>query len=88
MAQEFDGFPMYDDVLKSGTNKLSDVWMSFLATFGQTLAGYLGQYGMFVPRITSAQRDTIQSPVNGQLIYNTTTNKFQGYENNLWTNLI
>ena len=38
-------------------------------------------------RITSVQRDAVVAE-NGDLIYNTTTNKFQGYENGAWVNLI
>ena len=38
-------------------------------------------------RITSVQRDAVIAE-NGDLIYNTTTNKFQGYENGAWVNLI
>ncbi len=39
------------------------------------------------PRLTSAQRDALTA-VNGMLIYNTTTNKFQGRENGSWVNLV
>ena len=38
-------------------------------------------------RFTSAERDLLIAQ-NGDVIYNTTTNKFQGYENGSWTNLI
>jgi hypothetical protein len=37
--------------------------------------------------MSSAQRDALTAQ-NGDLIYNTTTNKFQGYENGAWVNLI
>ena len=35
---------------------------------------------------TSTQRDALTA-ANGDLIYNTTTNKFQGYANNAWVDL-
>jgi hypothetical protein len=38
-------------------------------------------------RLTTAQRNAL-TPVNGMIIYNTTDNKFQGYENGGWANLI
>jgi hypothetical protein len=38
-------------------------------------------------QFTSAQRDQITAQ-NGDIIYNTTLNKFQGYENGAWVNLI
>ena len=28
------------------------------------------------------------TPENGMIVYNTSTNKFQGYENGAWANLI
>jgi phage-related protein len=42
---------------------------------------------LLLPRMTTTQRDALTA-VNGMLIYNSTTNKFQGYENGAWTNLI
>jgi hypothetical protein len=35
------------------------------------------------PRMTTSQRDAL-SPVNGMIIYNTTTNQFNFYENGSW----
>lgn len=85
MANEFDQFPLYDPIIKPGTNKLSDVWVGSLSTFFENLIGYLGQYGMLMPNVTTAQRDQIQSPRNGQLIYNTTLNSAQYFKNGTWT---
>lgn len=71
MAQDFDQFPTYDPLVKSGTNKMSDMWADFMSTFYMNLIGYLTQYGIYLPIVTTAQRDALQSPQEGQIIYNT-----------------
>jgi len=38
---------------------------------------------LIVPRMTSAQRDALTA-VNGMIIYNTSTNQFNFYENGAW----
>ncbi len=38
--------------------------------------------GLLLPRLTTAQRDAISSPVEGLVVYNTTAGKFQGYTAN------
>ena len=38
-------------------------------------------------KVTTTQRDALTAS-NGDIIYNTTDNKFQGYENGAWANLI
>lgn len=88
MALDFDNFPVYDNLVKSDSKRMSDIWKDFIATFTQTLTGYLSQNGIFVPPLTTAQRDALQNVINGQLIYNTTLNKFQGRENGAWVNLV
>jgi hypothetical protein len=87
MARDLDNFPTYDPLVKDEVY-LSNVWADFMATFIESLREYLTQNGIFVPRITTAQRDLLINVVNGQLIYNTSTNKFQGYENGAWVNLV
>jgi hypothetical protein len=87
MARDLDNFPTYDPVIRDQVY-LSNVWSDFMATFVESLREYLSQNGIFVPRLTTAERDSLQNVVNGQAIYNTSTNKFQGYENGAWVNFI
>lgn len=42
---------------------------------------------MLPSRLTTTERDAL-TPENGMFFYNKTINKFQGYENNAWVNLI
>lgn len=89
MTNQIDQLPYYDPLLKNDdTLKMSEVWIAEMSTFIETLNGYLSDFGIFAPQLTTDQRNTIQSPVNGQIIYNTTLNKFQGFENGVWSNLI
>lgn len=86
MANDFDQFPTYDPLIKSGSNKMSDSWADFLSTFYMNLIGYLTQLGIFIPRVTTAQRDAIQNPQEGQMIYNTdaTPGPPRGAELQIW----
>lgn len=68
MARDFDNFPTYDPVIKNDIY-LSNIWSDFMATFVESLREYLSSLGMFVPRMTTAERDAIQNPMEGQLIY-------------------
>lgn len=46
-----------------------------------------GPNELLLGSMTTAQRDALTA-VNGMIIYNNTLNKFQGYENGAWVNLI
>jgi hypothetical protein len=39
-----------------------------------------------VPSLTTAERDALTA-ANGMLVYNSTDNKFQGYENGAWVDM-
>jgi hypothetical protein len=45
---------------------------------------YSTDKGLLLPRMTDAQRDAIESPAEGLLIYNTTTSAFQYYTDLKW----
>lgn len=80
MSNQIDQFTYYDPVLKGKNDKMSDVWIAALSSFIDTLNGYITPFGILPPNLTTAQRNTIQSPVNGQLIYNTTVDAPQFYQ--------
>jgi hypothetical protein len=56
-------------------------------TFTATDAVRVANVPFGVARLTTEQRN-LNAPQNGDIIYNTTANKFQGVENGVWTNLI
>ena len=43
--------------------------------------------GLLIPRLTSAQRTAIVSPVNGLQVYDTNTNSFWFYKSNVWVEI-
>ncbi len=87
MARDFDNFPTYDPVVKDQVY-LSNIWSDFLATFIESLQGYLSQNGMFVPVLTSMQQSDIQNPQIGQLAYISDLNQLQIYQNGNWTVIV
>lgn len=59
---------------------------------GGTMTGQLNfsgttHAGIKLLSLTTVQRDAL-TPVNGMVIYNSTDNRFQAYENGSWKNLI
>lgn len=73
MARDFDNFPTYDPLVKDQVY-LSNVWSDFMATFVESLREYLSARGAFIPNVTLEQRDAIQDPQEGQMIYVTDAN--------------
>jgi len=73
MAVDIDLPPVYDQLTKivNGKSYWADAQRDWMAAFVQTLISYLTSHGIFLPQLTTAQRNAIQSPQEGQLIYNT-----------------
>ena len=40
-----------------------------------------------VPNVTTSERDSVSDMQEGTIIFNTTTNKFQGYDGTDWVDL-
>lgn len=69
----------------AGGNTDADLQGIFHENGSFELVSVLGAF--ITNRLTTVQRDAL-TPVNGMIIYNTSLNKFQGYENGSWVNLI
>ena len=80
--QDIDLPPIYDPVTVNG-DLMSSSMQSWLGQFIQTLSEYLSSNGIFIPRITTLQRDLIKNPGN-MMIYNTTVEAPQIYQNGTW----
>ncbi len=87
MARNIDNLPIYDPIIKDKMY-LSNEWTSFLASFIETLQEYLSQNGMFVPVMTQAERDLIQEPVNGQMLFVSDLSELQIWKSNAWTVIV
>jgi hypothetical protein len=70
MANSIDQFNYYDPLVKKDSQKMSEEWISQMSSFIDVLVDYLQPYGMMIPQVTTAQMNSIQSPVEGQMIYN------------------
>jgi len=78
--------PVYDIATQKG-DLFSGIYQQWLATFVQTLIGYLTSNGIFLPQLTTVQRDAnIPTPVNGQMIFNTTVGMPQVWYAGVWNN--
>ena len=76
MARDFDYFPTYDPLVKNEVY-LSNVWGDFMATFVESLREYMSAHGMFVPKLSLSDINAIQNPVEGQMVYNSSSNSLQ-----------
>lgn len=84
MANDFDQFPIRDPLIRESSTLMSDTWVSFISTFYMNLISYLTQGGIMLPNLTTTQRNALQTPQDGQMIYNTTTQAPQVYQNGAW----
>lgn len=83
MANDIDRPPL-DDRLVKISGDLSDVWRDWIATFYQTMIDFLTQNGIYPSHLTTDDRDKINSPGEGQMIYNITIKAPQIYQNGAW----
>ena len=77
---DIDMPPLYDTLTKENKEHLSNIWIGWLSTFYQTLISYITSGGIFLPQLTTEERDNLESPQFGQMIYNTTLGTAQYYK--------
>lgn len=86
MPNSFDRFPIGDAILKKDTLFISAIWASAFEYFYQNLVEYMNESGIFLPNLDQDQINDLQSPGNGQMLYNTTADAPQFYQvsSNSW----
>lgn len=84
MALDFDYPTSYDKLIKHGTDGASDDFIRWWNTFIDTLVGYLTQFGIKFPPVTTVQRDSIINPIDGLTIFNSTINLPQIFIGGVW----
>lgn len=84
MANDFDQFPLYDPLVDQDSNLMSNIWVGSISNFYMNLIGYLTQSGILLPQLTTKQRDELDSPQNGQVIYNTDLGTAQYFKAGAW----
>jgi hypothetical protein len=83
MANDFDQPPLYSPITRDG-DLISDIWINFMSTEYMNLIGYLTQFGILLPQVTTVQRDSLNTIQNGQMIYNTTLGTAQYFKAGAW----
>lgn len=87
MSANLDTPPLYDALTEKSQDHLSNIWLNWMATTFETLSNYLTQTGILIPILSTQQRDALvgnSEPTNGQMIYNSTTNAPQIWQNGVW----
>ncbi len=75
-----DQLPYFDPLIKGKPDMMSEVWIAQLSYFIDTLNGYITPFGTVLPNLAQTQINSIQSPANGQILYNTTIDAPQFYQ--------
>jgi hypothetical protein len=86
MSATLDNPPLYDKMVDQN-GSLSGVWRNWFGTFIDSLNGYFTQNGFVLPQLSTAQRDAIATPAQGQMIYNTTTGEPQIFLTPSWRDI-
>jgi hypothetical protein len=84
---DFSQPPVYDPVLNK-EGKMANVWEDHMTYNWQTLVAFLSSSGIFPPQLTTAQRNAITAPMNGQMIYNSTTDTPQMFVAGAWKTIV
>jgi hypothetical protein len=83
-----DGTVTATEFISTGTGTPALESATNLDLSAATAVRIIGGGTFRLPQLTTAQRDDIaRVPANGDMIYNTTDNKVQAYQNGAWINL-
>jgi hypothetical protein len=68
------------------TSTAGGIGIGTTTAMGNAMLDINGNGALVIPRVTTVQRD-LWTPANGMLIYNTTAQQFQKYENGAWRSM-
>lgn len=81
-----DQLAYYDPLIEGKSDLMSAAWIASFSYLIDTLNGYITPFGFILPNLSQTQINSIQSPANGQLVYNITADAPQFFQisSNSW----
>jgi len=80
------GIPL-EEPLVDQNGYITEPWKDWLVQFSDILSDQISQLGFFLPILSTDRRDKIESPKDGQIIFNSTTNRIQVWYSGTWNNI-
>lgn len=84
---DFNSPPVNDKIIDVNS-KLSPPWEDWFTFNWQNLVTFLSSSGVFLPQLTTVQRNAITPLTNGQMIYNTTLDAPQMVVAGVWKTIV
>lgn len=86
MAQSLDEPPV-NNPISDKDGMISDTWRQWITNYHQSLTGYLSQYGIMLPPLTTTQRNSMINIPEFVVIGNKTTGEPQIYLGGSWKDI-
>lgn len=93
LVYDAGALPLATWLQSAATSETPNDWLAtFIQKAGDTMTGALmftgtGHAGIALVNLTTAQRDAIDSPATGAIIWNTTTGRVEQYDGSDWTHI-
>ncbi len=87
MSLQFNPPPIYNRMLDE-QGRVSGEWQKWFNSMHEATRSYLDPNGVYIPQLTTAERDAIPNPDEGLQIYNKDELEGQIRQNAMWRRIV